>query len=71
MLTADKLQPQTHWSTLVKHCLGLVNLFNAELFLTLVKHCFGLVNLFNAELSPTRYWWGPRSQQVGEEGDYT
>ena len=32
---------------------------------------FGWLNLFNAELSPKRYWWGPRSQEVGEEGDYT
>ena len=24
--------------------------------------------MFNAELSPKRYWWGPRSQKVGEEG---
>ena len=27
-------------------------------------------NLFNAELSPKRYWRGPRSQEVGEEGNY-
>ena len=26
-------------------------------------------NLFNAELSPKRYWQGPRSHNVGEEGD--
>ena len=31
----------------------------------------GLVTYFNAELSPKRYWPGPRSQEVGEEGDYT
>ena len=28
------------------------------------------LNVFNAELSPKRYWRGPRSQEVGEEGDY-
>ena len=27
------------------------------------------LNVFNAELSPKRYWRGPRSQEVGEEGD--
>ena len=33
---------------------------------------FGLVwlNLSNPELSPKRFWRGPRSQEVGEEGDY-
>ena len=30
-----------------------------------------LVGLFNAKMSSKRYWWGPRSQEVGEEGDYT
>ena len=30
----------------------------------------GWLKWFNAELSPTRYWRGPRSQEVGEEGDY-
>ena len=30
-----------------------------------------LVGLFNTELSTKRYWWGPKSQEVGEEGDYT
>ena len=30
----------------------------------------GWLNLFNAELSPKRFWRGPRSQEVGEEGDY-
>ena len=29
------------------------------------------LNWFNAELSPKKYWWGPRSQEVGEEGGYT
>ena len=29
------------------------------------------LDLFNAELSPKRYWRGPGSQEVGEEGDYT
>ena len=28
------------------------------------------LNLFSGELSLKRYWWGPRSQEVGEEGDY-
>ena len=27
--------------------------------------------VFNAELSPKRYWRGPRSQEVGEEGDFS
>ena len=31
----------------------------------------GLFKLFNAESSPERYWRGWRSQEVGEEGDYT
>ena len=30
------------------------------------------LNLFNAaELSPKKYWRGPKSQEVGEVGDYT
>ena len=31
------------------------------------------LNLFNAEFSPKRYWRGPRSQELGEEGanDYS
>ena len=28
-------------------------------------------NLLNAELSPKKYCRGPRSQEVGDEGDYT
>ena len=31
----------------------------------------GWLNRINAELSPKRYWWRPRSQEVGEEGDCT
>ena len=31
----------------------------------------GWLNLFNAELSLKRYWRAPRSQELGEEGDYT
>ena len=31
----------------------------------------GWLNLSDAGLSPTRYWRGPRSQEVGEEGEYT
>ena len=31
----------------------------------------GWLKGFNAELSPKRYWRGPRSQEVGEEGDYS
>ena len=27
--------------------------------------------VLNSELSPKMYWWGLRSQEVGEEGDYT
>ena len=34
------------------------------------KQIPGWLNLFNAELSPKRYWREPRSQEVGEEGDY-
>ena len=30
----------------------------------------GRLNCFNAELSPKRYWRGPRSREMGEEGDY-
>ena len=30
----------------------------------------GWLNLFIAELCPKRYWCWPRSQEVGEEGDY-
>ena len=30
--------------------------------------CF--FNLFKAELSQKRYWQGPRSQELGEEGDF-
>ena len=30
----------------------------------------GCLDWCNAELSPKRYWWGPRSQEVGEKGDY-
>ena len=33
--------------------------------------CVGLVNWFHAELSRKRYWRGPKSQEVGEEGDCT
>ena len=29
------------------------------------------LDLSNAELSLKRYWRGPRSQEVGEERDYT
>ena len=29
------------------------------------------LDLLNAELSPKRYWQGPRTQEVGKEGDYT
>ena len=30
------------------------------------------LNWFNAEFSPKRFWRGPRSQEVGEEGgDYS
>ena len=28
------------------------------------------LNMLNADLSPKRYWWGPRSHEVGEDGDY-
>ena len=31
----------------------------------------GWLNVFNAELSPKRYWRGPGSQEVREEGDLT
>ena len=31
----------------------------------------GSSDLFNAELSPKRSWRGLRSQEVGEERDYT
>ena len=31
----------------------------------------GRLNMFNAKLSLKRYRRGPRSQEVGEEGDYT
>ena len=30
-----------------------------------------IIIIINAELSPNRHWQGPRSQEVGEEGDYT
>ena len=30
-----------------------------------------LFKLIKAKLSAKRYWQGPRSQEVGEEGDYT
>ena len=30
----------------------------------------GWLHWFNAELSPKRYWRGPKSQEVGEEGGY-
>ena len=29
------------------------------------------VQVLNSELSPKTYWWGLRSQEVGEEGDCT
>ena len=29
----------------------------------------GWLNLSNAQLSPKRYWQGPRSQEMGEEGE--
>ena len=29
------------------------------------------LKLFNAGLSPKRYCWGPRSLELGDEGDYT
>ena len=43
------------------------------LFLLLFLHgrVFGWLNLLNAELSSKRYWMGPTSQEVEEEGDYT
>ena len=28
------------------------------------------LNMFSAEVSPKRYWRGPRSQEMGEKGDY-
>ena len=31
----------------------------------------GCLDVANAELSPKRYWRGPRSQEVGLEGNYT
>lgn len=30
-----------------------------------------VLDMFNAELSTERYMLGPRSQEVGKEGDYT
>ena len=41
-----------------------------ECILALDLHMVGWLNSFNAELSPTRYWRGPISQDVGEERDY-
>ena len=35
-----------------------------------MPHNAGWLVLFNAKLSPKRRWQGPRSQKVGEEGDY-
>ena len=29
------------------------------------------LNMVSADLCPERYWRGPRSQEPGEEGDYT
>ena len=37
----------------------------------IVAWLVGWLDLFSAELSPKRYWRGPRSQEVGEEGDCT
>ena len=37
----------------------------------LKRFVLSFVGLFNAELSPERCWRGPRSQEVGEEGDCT
>ena len=50
-----------------------VSLVNSQ---TLCADMFGVglvgwLNVFNVELSPERSWRGPRSQEVGGEGDYT
>ena len=37
---------------------------------TMVGSLVGWLNLLNPESSPKRFWRGPRSQEVGEEGDY-
>ena len=42
-----------------------------DMRLALVGWLGGWLTWFNAELSPKRYWSGSRSQEVGEEGDYT
>ena len=64
-------------------CLFIADLWNQFdiLFLVLLAlfdnygkslRCWvGCLHLFNDELSPKRYWRGPRSQEVGEEGDCT
>ena len=35
------------------------------------RELVGWMNVFNAEFSSKRYWRGPMSQEVGEEGDST
>ena len=35
----------------------------------LVGWLIGWLNWLNAELCPTRYWWGPTSQEFGGEKD--
>ena len=34
----------------------------------IVEKVLVVVDLFNTEISIERYWWGPTSQEAGEEG---
>ena len=66
-----------------RECVGIglsAHLSCVHLFVSCLFHCayvvsyhgwFGWLDSFNAELSLKRYRQGPRSQEVGEEGDYT
>ena len=63
----------TNWWTIClkekKHgwCALLVRHWLAENHLSVRDY----LNLFNAKLSPMGYSWGPKSQEMGKEGDYT
>ena len=52
------------------YCFALCLIFTWSFFnyqsvtqYTCISIC--LLDLFNAELSPERFWWGPRSREVG------
>ena len=51
--------------------IGATETSTQTLYSLYTRELVGWMNWFNAELSPKRYWRGPMSQEVGEEGDCT